>query len=698
MHLSVIIPIFNVEAYVGKALESVFGTTASVDDFEVIVINDGSSDGTMGVVRLFADRPNLTVLEQENRGLSVARMRGISVATGDYVWMIDSSDELVEDGVGKVLRLITEKPEAEVLMFPLMRTNADETGNRVDYAIEEEEGLRGKSAIRTLGLPLWPSQRFVFRRSLAEDQWLFFPDVRSCQDEYFGPVLVYLAARVRVMSEPVCVHRVRSGSVETSQMVRLPYDRVAVNQLLMRFVDQRVESEDKDWFRADCFKRLHALYTKAVTPDFRRFARSEGGYIWRQWLKVHPATTLKNKYGRLFYYLFPGFRQRMLDGWSSIRKSLDTVARRLLYLLPVQRNKVVFLNFAGKGYGDNPKCIAEEMLRRKLPCKLVWLVDGNAYVPDSIKKAERNGMSGFYALSTAGIIINNCKVNFPSGYKKKRKQFYLQTWHGDFALKYIEKEIEDSLQPSYVAKSKADSAMTDAVISGSQSFSQILRESFWLPEHCSILEYGVPRNDIYFRGNTYRDELKQRYGFSLDDRILLYAPTFRDHGETDCYDLDFESLRRTWVRKTGDHWKVIIRLHPNMAELGSMFSYGENIINGTAYPDQQELSMVSDCLITDYSSIMGDFFLMRKPVFLYVPDQERYASRSAGRGLRALFYQLPLAHCQTQHELEEQIALFDRESYEGKVDSFMKEYYRPFDDGHASERVVDCLVWRRKQV
>ena len=412
---------------------------------------------------------------------------------------------------------------------------------------------------------------------------------------------------------------------------------------------------------------------------------------WRQWLKAHPGATLKNSSGRLFYYLFPGFRQRLLDLWLSVQRSWNSIIRKFLYHLPFNRNKIVFLNFAGKGFGDNGKFIAEEIMRRKLRCKLVWLVDGNAYVPDGIKNVEREGLSGYYALSTAGIIVNNCKVNFPAGFRKKKKQFYLQTWHGDFALKYIEKEVEDSLRPSYVAKSKADSAMTDAVVSGSQSFSRILRESFWYPEHCSILEYGVPRNDIYFRGNSYRDELKRSYGFSLEDRILLYAPTFRDHGETDCYNLDFERLRMTLTRTTGEEWKVVVRLHPNISEQGNMFCYGEKIINGSTFPDQQELSMISDCLITDYSSMMGDFFLMRKPVFLYVPDLERYASRSAGRGLRDLFYQLPLSRCNTQRELEEQITLFDRESYERRVDSFMKEYYRPFDDGHASERIVDYL-------
>ena len=122
MLLSVIIPVYNVEAYVGKTLESVFHTTASSDDFEVIVVNDGTKDGSMKVVRQFADRPNLTILEQENQGLSAARMKGCSVAGGEYLWFVDSDDYLVEDGVGKVLALLRSHSDAEVLMFPLLQS------------------------------------------------------------------------------------------------------------------------------------------------------------------------------------------------------------------------------------------------------------------------------------------------------------------------------------------------------------------------------------------------------------------------------------------------------------------------------------------------------------------------------------------------------------------------------------------------
>lgn len=361
--------------------------------------------------------------------------------------------------------------------------------------------------------------------------------------------------------------------------------------------------------------------------------------------------------------------------------------RSAFRLLPIKKNKIVFLNFDGKGYGDNPKYIAEEILRQKLSCKLVWITKGEALVPDGIKKAN-NGFDAFYELATAKVIVSNCKTNVVPRLCKKRNQFYLQTWHGDFALKHIEKEVEGMLSPDYVVASKADSAITDAVVSGSRSFTNIVKESFWLPETCKILEVGVARNDIYFRDTKFQDELKRKLGFSPRDRILLYAPTIRDDGSTDCFNLDFEKLRLKLCQMTNGTWKIVIRLHPYLSSRSGLFVYNDNIINGSLFNDQQELFMISDVLVTDYSSIMGDFFLMGKPVFLYAPDLGRYADGNTGRGLR---FKLPIPFNHSQEELEAQMARFDKEGYNETIKIFMQTDYQSFDDGHASERIVDVL-------
>ena len=376
----------------------------------------------------------------------------------------------------------------------------------------------------------------------------------------------------------------------------------------------------------------------------------------------------------------------------NIKTWIKTCIKKVLYLLPLQRSKIVFINYDFTGYGDNPKYIAEEIIRQELHCKLVWLVNGDNYVPSYINKVYLQGIRWFYELSTASIIITNRKGLFiPNYYTKKKQQFLLQTWHGDFSLKYIEKEAESSLSSEYVASSKADSEATNAIVSGNIQFKEIIKQSFWLPKECTILEYGLPRNDIYFKGDDFRDRLKKKMGFSLNDKILLYAPTFRDNMDVACYNLDFRIIREILCQIDSMSWKIIIRLHPNISSKSDMFQYDDNIINGSSYPDQQELNMISDVLITDYSSIMGDFILMKKPVFLYVPDLEKYSSLNNGRGLREMFYKLPFSLSSNQEELETCITIFDEAKYNGELGTFMKDYYCTFGDGHSSEHIVDYL-------
>lgn len=313
--LSIIIPVYNVEPYVGKTLSSVFDTTASADDFEVVVVNDGTKDGAMDVVRQFADRPNMTIVEQENQGLSAARKKGLSVATGDYVWFIDSDDYLEENGVKTVLDFLEKRPDASVLMFPIRWIQTDGSMEKQDFEVEEELVVDGKAVLRDLHLPLWIAPRFVIRRSLTENEWVFFPAGLLHEDEYFGPALIYLAERVYVLKEPLYNYVQRSGSIITSRKIRSAYDFVSIHKCLIRFMDEVLDPHDKEWFRPYCLDRLLSVYRRFSdqlgSPEFKRFARTNGLYVWREWKTVYRDVSLKWKLGRLCFFVFPALKQRL---------------------------------------------------------------------------------------------------------------------------------------------------------------------------------------------------------------------------------------------------------------------------------------------------------------------------------------------------------------------------------------------------
>lgn len=103
-----------------------------------------------------------------------------------------------------------------------------------------------------------------------------------------------------------------------------------------------------------------------------------------------------------------------------------------------------------------------------------------------------------------------------------------------------------------------------------------------------------------------------KYGIPVGTKVAVYAPTFRDNRNTSAYkEFDAHRFRDCLVRKTGKQWMVIVRLHPNVAFQDSLFRYDDTVLNGSQGMDGQELFLLGDLLVTDFSSVMMDFAIMK---------------------------------------------------------------------------------------
>lgn len=369
-----------------------------------------------------------------------------------------------------------------------------------------------------------------------------------------------------------------------------------------------------------------------------------------------------------------------------VKRIFGLLLNNLLSVLPKQ-NKIIFINFQGRGYGDSPKYIAEEIMHQLLPYDLVWLVyDMNETIPNRIRKVKFYSLKSRYELSTARVIISNTKGRLP--YVKKKSQYYIQTWHGGFGVKYIEKDAEQFLPSKYVLDSKYDSSITDLILSGSEFQTKVIQESFWYDGE--IFKKGVPRNDVFFRNtDTFVYQLKKKYGIDKGSKIVLYAPTFRDDDSVNAYQLNSTMLLQALKEKTGEDWKLIIRLHPKIANCKGLFNYDRNVLDGSGYADSQELLVLSDLLITDFSSMMMDFAIMKKPVLLFITDLEDYVNKC--RGIRPLFYELPFILNRSNEDLCHAIGCFDSKEYLKSLEYFMNKHFHSYDDGNASMHVVDRI-------
>lgn len=353
---------------------------------------------------------------------------------------------------------------------------------------------------------------------------------------------------------------------------------------------------------------------------------------------------------------------------------LKSVLRNLIKvffpLLPVNKTKIVFDNFGGRGYGDNPKYIANEILSKEKDYDLVWLLnDIDEEVPQGIRKVKYGSLRAYYEWSTAGVWVDNIRNSMRP--QKKKVQLYLQTWHGSLGVKNVEAEASN-LSESYIKSAKYDGRICDGIISMCDEQSKQFRESFWLNLNTKILEIGLPKNDRIFSERNKIDiaKYRQKLGILKDDLVILYMPTFRDDKDEKGYLFSYESIINTFEEKTNKRTCVIVRFHPNSTYLYEKVEYNDRVINGTFITDNVLLYLISDYMITDYSGACYDFALLEKPVFLFASDYESYSNT---RGIRSNYLTMPFDISYSEKGMLENIRKFNYEEY-------LKKYRKWFDD------------------
>lgn len=368
--------------------------------------------------------------------------------------------------------------------------------------------------------------------------------------------------------------------------------------------------------------------------------------------------------------------------------------------LPVQDGKILFENYRGKGFGCNPKYVAQELIKRGDAEKydLVWLVSRTdlerGELPPQIRAVRYGSLKSLFEHATAKVWVSNYhKVYFAQcGMRKRKNQFFIQMWHGSLGIKKIDGDVAALTQDKrWLRAAMASSQMTDFWISNSTFETNVYKTAFWNVKDESVRLYGHPRNDLFFDAEKMlriRQKVAATYGVE-GKKLLLYAPTFREDYRTDCYGLDYTNLVKHIKCRFGGEWAVLARLHPRFKDMtNEILPPAAGIVDATQYADMQELLAAADCLITDYSSCAFDFMLTRRPVFLFATDVQEY---DVERGFYYPLEATPFPLAQSNEELMKNIDAFDEAAYLPKVEAFLQEK-GCIEDGHAGERVVDLIT------
>lgn len=306
----------------------------------------------------------------------------------------------------------------------------------------------------------------------------------------------------------------------------------------------------------------------------------------------------------------------------------DTFLVFLFYIFrifPIKQTKIVVSCFKNHGICDSPKYIIQELLKTSQCYDIVWLSDTEILdmVDIPIRQVPYHSFRGIYEQVTAHIWISNRRK---SRYVRKRKnQFYIQTWHGGVRLKNVERAVMSKLTKRYCQGAINDSAMIDIFLSNSNFSTEIIRRDMWYKGF--ILQKGLPRNDIFI-GEFLLEipkKIKLMFGIPIQHNIVIYAPTFRSDMEMyHYYSFPYEDILNKLENVTNRKWTMLIHFHTNVKNPSDWKPNSNRIINVSAYEDIQELLLSSDLLISDYSSIISDYALLNKPILMYIPDVNEY--------------------------------------------------------------------------
>lgn len=388
--------------------------------------------------------------------------------------------------------------------------------------------------------------------------------------------------------------------------------------------------------------------------------------------------------------------------FRKIKRIKERISYQKYYLKYKVDDKTVFFEtFNGRNYACSPKAIYEKMLEMKefKDYKFIWaFIDLEQH---EVKKDRRlllvkqNSKDYFRALSSAKYWIVNSILE--ESIKKKKSQVYVQCWHGTplKRLRY-DIEVEGSVMNTISEirkRNDIDAVRFDYFISPSKFCTKVFTSAFNLKKlgkESILIEKGYPRNDSLFH-YTEKEilNLKKKFGIKQDKKVILYAPTFRDNQHTSgvgyTYELgiDFDRLQK----KFGKDYILLFRTHYFVAKQLDLSQYNGFIIDVSLVDDVNELYMVSDVIMTDYSSVFFDFANLKRPMLFYMYDLELYKGK-----LRDFYIdldELPGPITQTQEELESVLENIESISkdYKEKYEEFNKKY-NYLDDGNASSRVI----------
>ncbi len=371
------------------------------------------------------------------------------------------------------------------------------------------------------------------------------------------------------------------------------------------------------------------------------------------------------------------------------------------YTNKVNNKKILFEAYDGRNFACSPKEIYLEMLKEEKfsDYQFVWIFkDTNRKLENKNTKIVKYGSKEYYkTFATAKYWIVNSLVN--ESITPKKNQIFVQCWHGT-PLKKLRCDIKyDGIlndTKELKMRNDIDAKRFTYFISPSKFCTEKFTSSFNLKElkkQDIIIEEGYPRNVLLFNyTNEKVKQIKNSLKIPMDKKVILYAPTFRDNqhksglGYTYELGIDLDKLKE----KLSEEYIILFRTHYFVSNSIDLKKYKGFIFDVSKYDDVSELYIISDLLITDYSSVFFDFANLKRPILFYMYDLDEYKNKL--RDFYIDLKELPGPIITEEEELIKEIKNINK--YDEKYKKIYQKFNQKFnylDDENAAKRVINKI-------
>lgn len=725
--VSVIIPTYNVEDYIQDTIESLLKQTYK-GKMEIIIIDDCSTDSTIEIIEQYKEKHGNELIklfiQEENMRQGTARNRGLKLAKGKYTFFLDGDDFLDKWAIEKMFEK-AEKGNCDFVVCDWAYYYEDQG---LVYVNNDKflfnDYLENEDCERLLEAATYFSVNKLYNTKFLVDNGIKYGEGYIYEDYEFYVEVAQKANKIGLLQNPYYRVRVNENSttkanrktlVHINSLVvaventinkfepRADYSYYHLYKYIMKKTTDYVKHRAPFGHKRKTLSKVISILNKKSTTYLvpKKIVPLYHFYFGRKYVqkgKINKLILINNLHqsGKLRPMFQKALKvKRVLLKLNVVSKFTKERALRrwkeelkLINEAPMKENLVLFLGFDYK-YEGNSKALFDYMVQYKKEEFKLQYVTTNEDVPLQYRVSPRS-IDFYRILAKSKIVIAESWV--PLDFPKREGQNWIQLWHGTPFKKLFfdshERYISTS-NPNHKRNKQKDISKWDYILADSKVGKEKLVSAFAVDEE-KVLNYGYPRVQ-WLKDNreneTLKREIKDKLNIDGSKKVILHVPTWRDYNfKTNNLDLSYKLNIPQFLDEVEKDFVFIDKSHP----LEPKKSSDSRIIQPLPEMETQELILIADVIISDYSSIIFDGLAVDIPFYLLVNDFAKYQEtrgvyEDMSEKLKSFYYQ-------NENDLAREVVAMN-----GKFDKFHMELKAEYANVR-SENSFELLTEKIKEI